>query len=565
MATPLPGSLRLTRRLFLVGLGLVHLAAFTSFWTQAHGLVGPDGVAPAVAHFERLGPWLDGQARIRWLAVPSFGWWGAGDLSLTLHGVGGVLASVLLIAGIAPRLACGALWLGYLSVFHLGGPFLSYQWDILLLEVTFVAIFLAPGGLRPRLREVSEPPRAAVWALRLILFKVMFSSGVVKLTSGDTTWHGLTALDYHFWTQPLPHGLAWYAHASPDWVRRLGVVFTFVVELLVPFLVVFNPRGWRLGILVGGAAVALLVTGGQIDAVFVMNFVGAAFVLDDRVLGRLLPGRTPGPAVASRMAAFWPMVALMIAIASSGNYGFFNLLTIVLCVSLLDDAALRRVLPRRLEPPADHIRRAGRPARWLAAAVLVAALPLHGFRLLDLAGRPTPPAATESLLTWVHELREPVAARINGFLLVNGYGLFANMTESRHELIIEGSDDGVVWKRYRFVYKPDDADERPPLAGLHMPRLDWQLWFAALAPRCSRGWFIGLLDALLRGAEPVVGLLDHNPFPAAPPRGIRVRRMAYTFTTHAQRSDTGRVWQATDAGPYCPTLTLEAIARVRGQ
>src|SRR5437879_12271065 len=49
-----------------------------------------------------------------------------------------------------------------------------------------------------------------------------------------------------------------------------------------------------------------------------------------------------------RVAAFVLLVLGQLGIALTGNYGFFNVLAIVLCVALLDDAALRRVLPLRL-------------------------------------------------------------------------------------------------------------------------------------------------------------------------------------------------------------------------
>ena len=84
--------------------------------------------------------------------------------------------------------------------------FFTYQWDMLLIEAGFLAIFLTGGSV------------IVVWLYRLLLFRFLFLAGLVKLASGDATWQQLTALDYHFFTQPLPSPLAWYAAQLPHWV-----------------------------------------------------------------------------------------------------------------------------------------------------------------------------------------------------------------------------------------------------------------------------------------------------------------------------------------------------------
>ena len=69
------------------------------------------------------------------------------------------------------------------------------------------------------------------------------------------------------------------------------------------------------------------------------------------------------------------------------------------------------------------------------------------------------------------------------FHLVGSYGLFADMTVDRPELVVEGSDDGVEWVPYGFKHKPGDPSRRPRFVAPHQPRLDWQMWFEALGPR----------------------------------------------------------------------------------
>ena len=146
----------------------------------------------------------------------------------------GAVLSALLLAGIAPVPILGALWALYLSLAVVGQVFLGYQWDALLLETGLLAVFLAPGGLWRRPGRESPPPPIVVWLFRWLLFRLMFGSGLVKLASGDPTWRGLTALRYHYWTQPLPTWTAWYANLQPEGMKRLSVLLMFLLEIAVP-------------------------------------------------------------------------------------------------------------------------------------------------------------------------------------------------------------------------------------------------------------------------------------------------------------------------------------------
>ena len=142
----------------------------------------------------------------------------------------------------------------------------------------------------------------------------------------------------------------------------------------------------------------------------------------------------------------------------------------------------------------------------------------------------------EQTVNWLVETRQSVRAVIGPFALVNGYGLFRTMTKSRPELQIEGSLDGQSWKLYGFKYKPSKATDSLSYAGFHMPRLDWQMWFAALYPRCSQQWFFGFLESLVDGSKATLELLEHNPFPNTPPRYVRVRRADTRFTTPDEKN-----------------------------
>jgi hypothetical protein len=144
------------------------------------------------------------------------------------------------------------------------------------------------------------------------------------------------------------------------------------------------------------------------------------------------------------------------------------------------------------------------------------------------------------------------------FRSLNTYGLFAVMTTHRPEIIVEGSNDDRTWQPYEFRWKPGDVRRRPRFTGLHMPRLDWQMWFAALGSFWEDPWFLQFLVRLLEGSPEVLALLRHNPFPDSPPRFIRAVLYDYRFTARSARRRTGAWWRRRALRFYCPVLTLQA-------
>jgi len=329
----------------------------------------------------------------------------------------------------------------------------------------------------------SSEPRLGVWLARALLFKLMFLSGAVKLLSGDSTWRDGSALAYHYWTQPLPAPTSPLAAALPLSVQRVSTWLTLAIELGAPW-------------------------------------------------GMLGPRR-------ARLASAAVLAALQLAIAATGNYGFFNLLTGVLCACLLDDRALARL---------SLLRRPRRTPRWRAPQ-RVAAAALAAASLVVALDRLTPRGLPGALVSLVEPLERLRA--------VSAYGLFAVMTTERPEIEIEGSADGVEWRPYVFRWKAGALDRAPRFAGPHMPRVDWQMWFAALGSCQREAWFQRFLLRLLQGSKPVTRLLASDPFPDAPPRYLRTTLWQYRFATGEERR-AGAWWTRTAEGPYCPVVTLRS-------
>jgi lipase maturation factor 1 len=500
------------RRWFLRALGVIYLIAFVSLWVQVNGLVGSDGISPANQFLPAVRAQIGPDA---YALLPTLCWFGPNDALLHFLCGSGVFFSLLLIFGIAPAISLVALFVFYLSLTIAGQIFFNFQWDVLLLEAGFLSIFFAPWRLWPRelsLRPGSVIPataavsRTALFLLKLLLFKLMLMSGVVKLTSGDPSWWNLTALDYHYWSQPLPTLFGWWADKSPEWFKHFSVAFCLVVEIIVPFFI-WAPRRLRL--------------------------------------------------IAAGLLIF-----LQLAIAITGNYCFFNLLTIALCLLLIDDSVAaslrRRAIHLRVASPATQRRGynsapAGRAAlpellsNYGAIIVVIATLPINVWLIFS-AFKPL--ARPPHVLANVYE-------RLEAFRIANGYGLFRVMTKDRCEIVLEGSTDGIDWLTYEFKWKPGDVKRAPGWCAPHQPRLDWQMWFAALETPGENPWFIALVFRLLQGSRDVSGLLARNPFPDKPPRYIRAMSFRYRFTTVDELRQTGAWWKREELREYLPTLSLD--------
>jgi hypothetical protein len=479
--------------LFLRLLGLIYLAAFASLATQIKGLVGRDGVLPAAEFLIAHQHW----GFRRFFRFPTVCWLNTSDGALLLVSWGGAVLALLLIFGLAPTLVCALLWMLYLSLFTVCRNFLHYQWDLLLLETGFLAPFLAPLEIAPQFPLATAPSPIIVGLFWWLLFRLMFSSGWVKLHSGDSPWRTLTALYHYYETQPLPTPLAWHAHQLPVGCHKVSAFIMFGIELLAPFLMI-APTPWR-------------------------HAAAAAFLL------------------------------LMVLVQLTGNYGFFNLLGIALSTLLLDDKVLLPAF-EILSPGtggALEIHPAPPSCHWVAGAlaIFILSLSLEPIRRL---------IRTE--INWPRphgrwfDLLEP-------FRFVNSYGLFAIISTGRPEIVVEGSNDGIDWRAYEFKWKPGEVKRALRFVAPHQPRLDWQMWFAALESRNDHAWFDRFLACLAAGSPAIIALLRSNPFPQAPPRYLRGIVYHYRFTTRVEHRATGDWWKRERRGPYGPTLDRTAPTR----
>ncbi|XP_062990577.1 lipase maturation factor 2 [Elgaria multicarinata webbii] len=567
---------RLARQLFLLGLAAAYVAAFASLYVQLPGLYGKDGVLPArkMLRISGKGFWeqLRDSPTLLWFC-PHLGLDTEQGMEL-LCLLGALLSfGALLLEPLRDSLVFLLLRAFYLSLYQVGQVFLYFQWDSLLLETGFLAVLVAPLHLL-KWRSTAWRPHDGVtfWLVRWLLFRLMFASGVVKLTSRCPTWWGLTALTYHYETQCIPTPAAWFAHQLPVWFQKLSVAATYVIEIAIPPL----------------------------------------FFVPVRRL---------------RLFAFYSQVVLQVLIMVTGNYNFFNLLTIVLSFSLLDDEHVglwlghgRRKAGSTWAPKLVSIlsllaelgaysflvywttRYFGLEINWEKKLVesktaftyhefmqwlKMVTLPLVGFGLVSLvweilqAGYRAAcvrgflwkvwgtiqwalfAAAALGMFTvslvpftyieyesngklWpsVHQL----FGAVDRFQVANSYGLFRRMTGvgGRPEVVVEGSYDKKTWTEIEFMYKPGNVSAPPPVVIPHQPRLDWQMWFAALGHHSHSPWFTSFVYRLLQGKKEVIHLVQVDdgkyPFASKPPAYIRAQLYKYWFTEASEDGSLPQKW-----------------------
>ena len=282
------GDYWLVRLLFQRALAGVYLLAFLVAARQFRPLAGEDGLLPIDRYVDH--------ASVR--ERPSLFYYYPSDRVIGAVAWTGVALSVLALVGLPywlPRPfavpASMALWLAlwglYLSFVNAGQTFYGYGWESMLLETGFLAVFLGAGP--------TGPPVVVIWLVKWVLFRNMFGAGLIKLR-GDDCWRDLTAMDYHYETQPIPNPVSWYVHRLPDRFHRLEVLGNHVVELAVPFLY-FAPQPWAA---VGGALTVgfqgwLMLTGNfaWLNALTVVQAIAA---FSDGVLTSVLPAAVSVPA-----------------------------------------------------------------------------------------------------------------------------------------------------------------------------------------------------------------------------------------------------------------------------
>lgn len=249
---------------------------------------------------------------------------------------------------------------------------------------------------------------------------------------------------------------------------------------------------------------------------------------------------------AARHAAGAVMVLFQLSIIFSGNLSFLNWLTIVPALACFDDGFWARLLPRGLVRRAAEAAAQARESRpmTIAARVVTAAVAL-------LSVRPVLNMVSPGQI--MNTSFDPLD-------LVNTYGAFGTVGKERLSVVFEGTreaspTDSATWLPYPYKGLPVALDQRPPQVAPYQLRLDWQMWFAAMATPADYPWTVNLVAKLLHNDPAALSLFAGNPFPGRPPRYVRAVRYQYAFARPGNPQ--GWWWHRERVDIWLPALSAD--------
>lgn len=506
---------QLTRFVILRFLGFIYAIAFLVAANQLVPLIGEHGLTPVSHYLERLQSHF-GSRTSAISEIPTLFWFGHSDQTLLIVAWIGFGLSVVVLAGYANAILMSILWAMYLSIVHVGQIWYSYGWETQLTETGFLAIFLCPF-LDPRPFPKRPPPILVIWLFRWLGFRIMIGAGLIKIR-GDSCWRDLTCLYYHYQTQPIPNPVSRYIHFAPHWFHNIETAWNHFIELVVPWFS-FGPRVAR------------------------------------HIAGVLL-------------------ISFQIFLIISGNLSFLNYLTIIPFLACLDDTFWEKVLPHALVQRCSHAaaRRPGETDSSASDRPPASELLRRG-RQADGYKKDSQPSLVQFGLavaltilvaylsiTPVLNLLSPgqvMNSSFDRFNLVNTYGAFGSVGKERNEIIFEGTDSlflsGAEWKEYEFKAKPGDPNRRPAFVAPYQPRIDWQIWFAAMETPGDYPWTFHFVWKLLHNDPGTLSLIATNPFSGKPPHYIRARLYRYKFTPLGENG----WWKRELIGEWLPPLSAD--------
>jgi hypothetical protein len=234
------------------------------------------------------------------------------------------------------------------------------------------------------------------------------------------------------------------------------------------------------------------------------------------------------------------LVSFQVVLIISGNLSFLNYVTIIPFLACFDDSFWRRILPAALlervredEPSGIHV------GASVILTVLVAWLSL-------------------APVTNMISARQLMNSSFDPLDLVNTYGAFGSVGKERDEIVFEGTEDQIItgetkWKEYEFEAKPGDPNRRPAIIAPYQCRIDWQIWFAAMASPADYPWTLHFVWKLLHNDKETLSLLANNPFPDPPPHYIRARLYRYHFASRGESA----WWKREPIEQWLPALSAD--------
>lgn len=496
-------SYKIILNIFFRSLGLIYFIFFATALPQIKGLIGIHGLSPVEHTLNIFRQIMPTDFFVQLLSQAQFT-----DGILFILFISGTLLSCALISGYQRTWILATLWLLMACLTKISFIFFNYPWDHFLLEIGFCSIWL---------NFFEAYADLGIWVIRILFFRLMFMMGYVKYTSTDSSWHDFSFLKYYFLTQLMPSPIAWLAYKLPIFFHRCLIYFLIIVELFVPFLIFMIGR--------------------------IKN------------IGRYL---------------FWTFFLLFTLIFITGNYGYFQFICMVACITLLEDKNISHIPLLDKIPKAKKLATSHEKNSPLSKIIFISGgityLTLSAQWCVHMIVRPDEIALSDQ--EWLKKKSVLYIPKIfqRGLLLLNQfqisfpYDLFSHNFRERYELIIQGSNDGVNWKNYEFMYKPSSEKQIAYNFAPFQWRLDHHLFyitaFSEIPPqninkpgnanliKLSYFQLEKLLPGLVNGNKAIGNLLRTNPFSSNPPLIARSLVYRYSFSSLSEYRQSGNWWKS---------------------
>ena len=497
---------------FVRCLGLVYFIAISQLYWQVIPIAGAQGINPVSLKLKQIK--RDFGPVKKWVLFPTLLWLNNSDRFLKGLIILGSLASLVVIIG--GPLSFPALiicWLVYLSLDIAVG--FSYPWDCVLLEMGFLSLWLPAIPLLPDVSLESTPHPALAWTYRFLLFRLIFGFGKFKFWKSNLRDQGyFRAFMVNI---PLPSYVGWLLSRFPSWFFLMVLHLSFLIEILIPPLIFFE------GYL--------------------------------RVIAALL------------------IIFLMIAIWLVSNFGFFNLVTIVLCIPLFDvGSSIFDIASYAGISMTDHI--------LIGLVVLVVGVG----GLLNFIFNSW---CTFTWLHWPSALQVPLKPirmllgfyrAILRFRITHSYGVFPkeSIPPIKWVPIFEGSLDGIHWKEYEYKFMATNEYSKPRFVAPYHPRLDHAIFYDAYGTNDANfSWSLigggipyefthrtsseSIMQRLLEGNKEVIKLFRKTAFGEdTPPKFMRVFFYRFQPVSLTERRNNGKWWIRKPVGTHLPARTLNS-------
>lgn len=470
---------------FHYGLAAIYLIALFPLFFQINTLIGSNGLLPA-KNLVVLSIEQNGLANT-FLRFPSFFLFYQSDTSLYFIIALGCFGAMLMFISSTRFIGALMAWMSFLSITTIGGDFLIIIIDLFLAEVGFLALFSTYF-----LRYNYYIPNIIDFAFRLLNFRLWFCMGINKFYMPLDVWTNFTFFNSFFQAQPMPTPMAKIFHQTPLFLQYIAEIGLFIGEVIIP-LFVFGKKIYR-----------------------IIGFITFFFI--------------------------------SFLIQLNGNYGYFNVLSIIVALTILKDSDIKFLTSSK-----SNIKQS---IFFLSKSnFIVIALSLH--ILLQIAYciyvfNPNPYSMQNQFNYFLtnkevknpilNSLAEPI--RWIGFWRIcNPYGVFKGIPQYHGELRFSGSMDSIIWKTYQFKYLPSAQTDYLGFYAPYYPRLDHLIFYETLSEGTYKHnpldnitpklkpWPCNFVHKLLINDSNITKALENNPFANEPPPNfIKVEAYRLSFS-----------------------------------